>query len=124
MTSPSAVGRSGTLAFQVEKLPILNEVHVEQAALIEETGTHQVELKFNSLGARVLEAYSAAAVGKHFVVMTEIDGEARWIAAPLIRRRIGDGALRFVPDASREDMDRLVGGLNEAIAKNKKRWLN
>lgn len=119
----ATVGKSNPMAFQVEKLPILNEVHVEQAALIEEAGTYQVQLRFNSLGSRVLEAYSAGAVGRHFVIMTQIDEEARWIAAPLIRRRLGDGVLRFVPDASREDMQRLVNGLNGEIAKKKKRWL-
>ncbi len=120
----ATVGRSSPMSFQVEKLPILNEVHVDEAALLEESGTYQVQLKFNSLGTRVLEAYTAAAVGRHLVIMTDIDAEARWIAAPLVRRRIGDGVLRFVPDASREEMQRLVRGLNEAIAKKKKRWLN
>ena len=45
--------------------------------------------------------------------------EGRWLAAPLIRQRISDGTLSFSPDASREEMERLVFGLNEALRKEK-----
>lgn len=121
---PAVVGRSSAMKFTVEKLPILNEVHVEAAALIDQPGGYEVMVKFNSIGTRILESYTAAAGGRHLVIMTEIDKEGRWIAAPLIRRRIGDGRLVFTPDASREDMDRLVKGLNQLVEKNRKQWLN
>jgi len=121
---PAVVGRSSSMKFTVEKLPILNEVHVEAAALIDQPGGYEVMVKFNSIGTRILESYTAAAGGRHLVIMTEIDKEGRWIAAPLIRRRIGDGRLVFTPDASREDMDRLVKGLNQLVEKNRKQWLN
>lgn len=117
------VGPSGTLKYSVERLPILNEVHVETAALIDEPGGFLVLLKFNSMGTKILESYSSAAAGRHFVLMTDVDGEARWIGAPLIRHRIGDGILEFAPSVPREIMERLVFGLNDAIRKKRKRWL-
>lgn len=118
----AVVGRSSPMKFMVEKLPILNEVHVEAARLIDQPGGFEVQVKFNSLGSRILESYTAAAAGKHLLIMTEIANEGRWIGAPLIRRRLGDGKLTFTPDASREDMDLLVRGLNELVEKNKKQW--
>jgi len=121
---PAVVGRSSPMKFMVEKLPILNEVHIEAATLIDQPGGFEVRVKFNSLGARVLESYTAAAAGRHLVIMTEIDKESRWIAAPLIRRRLGDGYLVFTPDATRDEMDRLVKGLNQLVEKNKKQWLD
>jgi preprotein translocase subunit SecD len=121
---PAVVGRSSPMKFMVEKLPILNEVHVESAALLDQPGSFQVQVKFNSLGARILESYTAAAAGRHLLIMTEINKEGRWIAAPLIRRRLGNGILVFTPDASREDMDLLVRGLNQMVEKNRKQWLN
>lgn len=118
-TLPALVGRSNPMRFSAEKLPILNEVHTEHAALLDEPGGFRVELKFESLGARILESYTSAAAGRHLLIMTEIDGEARWIAAPVIRQRLAQGVLSFVPDASREEMERLVTGLNQE-AKNRR----
>lgn len=117
------IGGPGALKFSVEKLPILNEVHVERAALVDQPEGFQMRLKFDSLGTRILESYSSAALGKHFAIMTEIDGETRWIAAPLVRGRLGDGVLTFTPLASREDMERLVAGLNAEVEKRRSRWL-
>lgn len=123
-TLPVQVGRSDPMHFTVEKLPILNEVHVDRAALLEEGGLFRVQLRFNRIGARILESYSSAAAGRHLLILTDIDDESRWLAAPVIRQRISDGVLAFTPDASREEMERLVRGLNEAIEKRRKRWLN
>ncbi|MBX3746475.1 MAG: hypothetical protein KF833_14300 [Verrucomicrobiae bacterium] len=123
-TLPVQVGRSDPMHFTVEKLPILNEVHIDRAALLEEGGLFRVQLRFNRIGARILESYSSAAAGRHLLIVTDIDGESRWLAAPVIRQRISDGSLAFTPDASREEMERLVRGLNEAIEKRRKRWLN
>lgn len=117
------VGKGNPMKFMVEKLPILNETHVQRASLLDEPGGFQVQIQFNTLGAKILESYTSAAAGRHLLIMTEIDDEGRWIAAPLIRRRLGDGTLSFVPAASREDMDRLVRGLNKMVEKNRKQWL-
>ncbi len=121
---PAVVGRSSPMKFRVEKLAILNEVHIEAATLLDQRESFQVQIKFNSLGTRILEAYTSAAAGRHLLIMTDLDDGGRWVAAPLIRRRIGDGKLVFTPDASRDEMDRLVKGLNETVERNRKQWLN
>ncbi len=118
------VGGSDDLRFAVEKMPILTELHVEKASLLEDLGGFKVELDLNPMGARILESYSSAAMGRHLLIMTELDGEATWIAAPIIEKRISDGILAFTPIASREDMNRLVTGLNQAVEKRRKRWLD
>ena len=43
-----------------------------------------------------------------------------WLAAPLIRRPIADGVLTFTPDASREEAEKIVKGLNNVTEKIKK----
>lgn len=118
------VGRVDPLKFTVEKLPILTEIHVERAALLDQHGGFQLQLKFDTLGSRILESYTSAAAGRHLLVLTDIDGVSHWIAAPVIRGRIGDGTLAFSPIASREDMERLVRGLNKEVEKRKRQWLD
>jgi hypothetical protein len=49
--------------------------------------------------------------------------ESRWLAAPIVRKRIGDGKLIFTPDATREECDTIVTGLN-AVAKKVKEKSN
>jgi hypothetical protein len=70
-----------------------------------------------------LEQFTAGNPGKHLVIFgqwgkTVADG--RWLAAPLITRRIPDGVLAFTPDASRAEADQLVLGLNPKAKKHKK----
>jgi hypothetical protein len=47
----------------------------------------------------------------------------RWLAAPRITGRIADGRLEFTPDATRDEAERIVHGLNrvaELVAKGRK----
>ncbi len=118
------VGRSTPMRFTVEKVPILSENQVESAALIEQSGGIEVRLKFNPEGAMALQNYTSAAVGRHLVLMTDIDEEVRWIAAPLIRGRMDDGVLIFTPAATKAEMERLVRGLNGEVRRKKKQWLD
>jgi hypothetical protein len=46
--------------------------------------------------------------------------ENRFLGAPLITKRITDGVFVFTPDATREEAERIVAGLNNVIAKLKK----
>lgn len=112
------------LKINVEKLPILNESHMENAALLDSPGGYQLRLKFNSLGAKILESYTSAAVGRHLAVVCDVDGEARWLGLPLVRQRIGDGVLTFSPAVPRDIVVRLVDGLNGEIQRQRKQWLN
>jgi murein DD-endopeptidase MepM/ murein hydrolase activator NlpD len=44
--------------------------------------------------------------------------DGRWLAAPIITRRISNGVLVFTPDCSREEADQLVLGLNNVAKEN------
>jgi len=48
----------------------------------------------------------------------------RWLAAPVISRRIPDGVLVFTPDASRAEADDIVLGLNNIAreVEKKNKW--
>ena len=43
--------------------------------------------------------------------------EGRWLAAPYIHNRTGDGVLLFTPDATRQEADNIAFGLNNVAKK-------
>ena len=43
--------------------------------------------------------------------------DGRWLAAPIIQRRIASETLVFSPDASREETEKWVAGLSLAAKK-------
>ncbi len=100
--------------------PVLTEANIIAARIIESPGGFAVEIKFDETGSWILEQYSASNVGRHFAIFGQwgeklING--RWLAAPLITHRIGDGLLAFTPDASRDEADQLVLGLTHVAKK-------
>jgi hypothetical protein len=44
----------------------------------------------------------------------------RWVAAPTMTERIADGRLVFAPDATREEAERIVHGLNRVAELTRK----
>jgi hypothetical protein len=46
--------------------------------------------------------------------------ESAWLTAVLIKDRISSGTFRFTPDATRKESNRIVRGLRNVIAENKK----
>jgi preprotein translocase subunit SecD len=116
-----SVLRSTPVAVTIEQDPVLTEVNVLAAKVVELPGGFAVEVKFDETATWTLEQYSAANPGKHFAIFGqwgEKVADGRWLAAPLINHRIGDGVLAFTPDASREEADQLVLGLNNVAKKN------
>jgi hypothetical protein len=111
------IGRSSPVPVTIEKLPVLTESHLKQIELVDDAGGFSLRVTFNRLGRRLLENYSATRVGRRLVVQTEFE-EARWLAAPVISRRLADGVLQFTPDATREEVERLVRGLSKVAKKN------
>src|SRR5690242_3999724 len=105
--------------------PMLTEANVTAAALIETPGGYAVEVKFDETGMWILEQYTSANPGRHLVIFGQWSDKAkdsRWLAAPIITRRIAIGVLSFTPDASRQEALQLVTGLNnmaKKIAKGK-----
>jgi hypothetical protein len=77
-----------------------------------------IELQFNREGKWLLEECTARHRMRRIVVFAKF-GPERWLAAPVTRRVISDGKLVFMPDASRDEADRIVRGLKNVIRKAK-----
>ena len=117
--SPVSINRSEPFTVNVEKVPFITEYHVENAVLIDALGGFQIMVQLNRQGTWLLEQYSLASRDKRAVIFSNF-GDPRWLAAPKLSRRISDGVLVFTPDATREESDRLVRGLNNLVAQIKK----
>ena len=118
-----SVLRSEPLLVTIAKEPVLTEANIVSAQLLEPPGGFAVEVKFDETGGWILEQNSSAYVGKHFAIFGQWGDkmkDGRWLAAPLINHRIADGTFVFSPDASREEAQQLVDGLNRAAKKNSK----
>jgi preprotein translocase subunit SecD len=90
-----------------------------EVVTIDEHGGFAIRIIFDEPGKFRLDNVTAANKGKRIVVMAQWT-EVRWLAAPKINRRISDGVFVFTPDASREEAERIVNGLNNVIKKVRK----
>lgn len=119
-SAPVPIHRERPVLVNVEKNPFLHEGNIAQATLVEELGSFAIAVRFDRQGAMVLENISSAYKGKHIAIFSQF-GETRWLAAPRMTRQITDGVLVFTPDATREEAERIVRGLNQVAAKLKKK---
>jgi len=120
------ISREHPFLINIRKSPVLTEENIQEAKVIEVIGGFAVRIQFDRQGAMLLEQYSAASLGKHFAIFsqfsTDPDGkhhEGRWLAGPMINQRITNGVLTFTPDATREEAEQLVLGLNNVAKKLK-----
>jgi preprotein translocase subunit SecD len=112
--------RSDPVLITIKREPILTEANIVSTRVIDARGGFAIEIKFDENGTWLIEQYSAANPGSHFVIFgqwSEKPVAGRWLAAPLITHRISDGMLAFTPDCSREEADQLVAGLNNIVKK-------
>ncbi len=128
MTASQTVSvlRANPLAVPVFTDPILTEANLTGAALLETPGGFAVEVQFNQSGAWTLEQFTASNPGKHLVIFGQWSDKAidsRWLAVPLISRRIASGTLSFTPDCSKEEAELFVRGLKNSAKKNLKNAL-
>jgi len=117
---PITLLRSAPVELSITPEPILTEAHILSATLMDSPGGFVVHVKFDETGAWTLEQYSASNPGRHFALFGQWGDklkETRWLAAPLIDHRIANGVLIFTPDASREETEQLVKGLNNSAKK-------
>lgn len=120
-TKNIAVVRSAPVAINVTTDPILTEADVISARLLDVSGGFALEIRFDQTSSWRLEQSSASSPGKHLAIFaqwSEKPEDGRWLAAPIIVRRMGDGMLVFTPDASHEEAEKLVKGLNAVAKKN------
>ena len=112
--------RSDPMPITIANDPVLSEANIIAARVIDAHGGFAIQIQFDESSALVLEQYSAANPGKHFVIFGQWGeklADGRWLAAPIITHRIANGILPFTADMSREEADRLVLGLNNVSKK-------
>ncbi len=119
--SAAKINRAEPVSVPVENEPFLDNGSLDKAVLIEALGGFALQLRFNKHGTFVLDQMTTANRGKRLAVFAQWTEGTRWLAAPVISQRIANGILTFTPDASREEMENLVRGLNNVVAKLKKR---
>jgi hypothetical protein len=120
-TMEVTVNRTSPVRITVDKGEKLNEVSLVRAEVVKDLGdSYSIKLQFDRHGTWYLEDMSASNVGRHLAILGKFDEVDRWLAAPIIPRRIGDGVLVFTPDASLEESERFVRGLNNVVEKAKK----
>jgi preprotein translocase subunit SecD len=112
---PVPIGRSNTAYVNIENDDFLTEAQVSKAALVDNVGGFAIMIQFDQKGTWILEQYSTANLGRRVAIISYF-GEARWLAAPIMEKPIKDGVLIFTPDASHEEADKIVRGLN-AVAR-------
>jgi preprotein translocase subunit SecD len=110
------VYRQHPVMVHVDTKEILNNVDIREASVVDVQGGFGIRLVFDEHGSRVLENITARNMGKRLAIYAAWP-EVRWLAAPLIKKRIGEGAFVFTPDATREEAERIVKGVNNVAKK-------
>jgi len=81
-------------------------------------------IQFNKHGTLVLDMVTTGNRGSRVAVHSQF-GDSRWLAAPRITGRIANGIFTFTPDATREESERIVRGLNniaKALKSKSSKW--
>lgn len=112
--------RERPMMVNVNRAPVLNEGDVQEAAVVDAMGGFVIRIQFNRHGSLVLESTTTAYRGRRIGIQSQFT-ETRWLAAPVITKRISNGVFVFTPDASREEAERIVRGLNNVANEIKKR---
>jgi len=118
--SAVTIYRQNPIHLSLEREPILSEVDLETASVLDLPGGYGIQAQFNGHAALVLEGATTGHKGRHLAIQSHWD-ETRWLAAPLITHRISNGNLVFTPDATREECERIVRGLTNVVHIIKKR---
>ncbi len=114
--------------------PFLTEADVQGAAIVPAPeGGQSLRIEFSDHGRMVLDALTSQHRLQRILVFTQFglvykssksktQVKKRWLAAPRITRRITDGVAVFTADATPEELDQLVLGLNNVAKENRKPW--
>jgi len=116
--------RQKPVMVNVERAPFLTELNVAEAKVVDVMGGFAIRIQFDREGTWLLEEHSIDNRGKRIALHGQFGEhlkQARWLAAPLISRRITDGVLMFTPDATRAESDEIVLGLNNVAREVKKK---
>jgi len=115
------ISRTAQVLINVDKAPFLDDGQLAAARLVDVPGGFKIAIQFDERGTWMLEQFSSTNPGKHVAIAAQFGEklkETRWLAAPQLTRRISNGALTFTPDASREEAEEIVRGLNNVAIEN------
>ncbi|HEY1661449.1 MAG TPA: hypothetical protein VGI03_03435 [Verrucomicrobiae bacterium] len=118
-----SVFRADPLTLKIDKEPAFTEANLVTAKVIDTQDGFAIELNFDESSSMILEQDTTRNLGKHFAIFGQwgeklVDG--RWLAAPMITRRIYDGTMTFTPDMSRDEADEFILGLTNVVKKIQK----
>ncbi|MCD6050058.1 MAG: hypothetical protein K0Q55_1461 [Verrucomicrobia bacterium] len=125
-TAVVSIYRARPIKLNVHKEPFLDEGNLAKASVEDDIGGFALKLEFNRRGTWLLENQTTAYKGRQMVIASLFgDGpdKLRWLAAPYIGDPIKNGVLRFSPDATREEAERIALGLNNVIKEVKSKNL-
>jgi hypothetical protein len=116
--SAISIHRTSPILLNIDREPVLDEREVQAAMVVDQPGGFAIEVQFDRRGSWILERTSVMHRGKHFAIFSHFgEKNARWLAAPLITAKNSSGRLVFTPDATREEAERIVRGLNNFARK-------
>jgi hypothetical protein len=122
--------------------PFLTEDDLAKATLVDNAdGTYDIRVQFNDHGALVLDMNTSSSPGRSLIIFSqwpprgwsepknqkEADAQKTaeadpakprakgWLSAVLIRKGMTEGSFQFTPDASRQEAERIVRGLNNMV---------
>jgi hypothetical protein len=132
-SSAIAIHRANPIYLNIDREAVLDESNVAAAMVIDQPGGFSIEVKFDRRGSWILERTTVMNRGKHLAIFSDfgdhkpklaISKTARWLAAPEIIAKNSSGHLVFTPDATREEAERIVHGLNNVAKKIEgKEWI-
>jgi preprotein translocase subunit SecD len=105
------VFREQPIAINIDRNHFLDSSSLTGASVIDTLGGFAIQLKFDAHGTFVLDQMTTAYRGRRVAVFCH-SSEDRWLAAPRLSTRITTGIFTFTPDATREEADRIVRGIN------------
>lgn len=115
-TAVVPVYRAAPVLLRVAREPFLDEGHIVEARVVDVVGGFAIAVRYDFHGALVLDTVSSTYRGQRIAIHSTFT-EARWLAAPKLATPIKDGLLVFTPDATREEAERIVRGLNNVAVK-------
>lgn len=125
-TAKVQIYRANPVTINVHKEAFLDEVNLAKASVVDDIGGFALKLEFNRRGTWLLENQTTAYKGRQMVIAAlfgDTVDKLRFLAAPYVNEPIKDGVLRFTPDATREEAERIALGLNNIIVEVKKKNL-
>ncbi len=117
-TQTVSVYRDHPISVNVSTQPFLDEFHIVGASVVSTADGPAIRLQLDDTGTKLLDGISSSDRGRR-IVIAALFTEGRFLGAPRLNRRISDGVILFIPDATPAEMERIVNGVNNLAEKGK-----